>query len=211
MSSHSESFSVLRLIHTWCVWRYSIQQTVALPKRDRIIPISVLTKSTAESADCCSECEWVFSCEETLGHLVSFTYDLHPFIFNVKSATSRGCLVERDLVATVWKGLSCWSAAAAVAAGSSESNPPEPIVCIRLTFLSTKSIEQAREAFTKLVSNRVIQVELSNQIYLNNIYVGRVREDSPYSKDQCMASLQLNWIGLKQSDSNRAFIPFLFT
>ena len=108
MSSHSESFSVLRLIHTWCVWRYSIQQTVALPKRDRIIPISVLTKSTAESADCCSECEWVFSCEETLGHLVSFTYDLHPFIFNVKSATSRGCLVERDLVATVWKGLSCW-------------------------------------------------------------------------------------------------------
>ena len=87
-----------------------LQHSVTLPKRDRIIPISVLTKSTAESADCCSECEWVFSCEETLGHLVSFTYDLHPFIFNVKSATSRGCLVERDLVATVWKGLSCcWS------------------------------------------------------------------------------------------------------
>ena len=35
-----------------------LRQTVALLRRDRKIPISALTQSTAESADRCSECEW---------------------------------------------------------------------------------------------------------------------------------------------------------
>ena len=34
---------------------------VALLRRDRKIPISALTQSTAESADRCGECEWAFS------------------------------------------------------------------------------------------------------------------------------------------------------
>ena len=34
-----------------------LRQTVALLRRDRKIPISALTQSTAESADRCGECE----------------------------------------------------------------------------------------------------------------------------------------------------------
>ena len=42
----------------YCVFRVSLWQTVVLLHRDRKIPISVLTQSTVESADCCGECEW---------------------------------------------------------------------------------------------------------------------------------------------------------
>ena len=41
----------------YCVFRVRLRQTVALLRRDRKIPISVLTQSTVESADCCGECE----------------------------------------------------------------------------------------------------------------------------------------------------------
>ena len=41
----------------YCVFRMRLWQTVVLLRRDRKIPISALTKSTAESADRCSECE----------------------------------------------------------------------------------------------------------------------------------------------------------
>ena len=37
-----------------------LRQTVALLRRDRKIPISALTQSTAESADRCGECESAF-------------------------------------------------------------------------------------------------------------------------------------------------------
>ena len=37
-----------------------LRQMVALLRRDRKIPISALTQSTAESADRCGECEWAF-------------------------------------------------------------------------------------------------------------------------------------------------------
>ena len=45
----------------YCIFRVRLRQTVALLRRDRKIPISALTQSTAESADCCGECEWAFS------------------------------------------------------------------------------------------------------------------------------------------------------
>ena len=45
----------------YCVFRVRLQQTVALLRRDRKIPISALTQSTAESADRCGECEWAFT------------------------------------------------------------------------------------------------------------------------------------------------------
>ena len=45
----------------YCVFRVRLRQTVALLRRDRKIPISVLTQSTVESADCCGECEWAFN------------------------------------------------------------------------------------------------------------------------------------------------------
>ena len=41
----------------YCVFRVRLRQTVALLRRDRKIPISALTQSTAESADRCGECE----------------------------------------------------------------------------------------------------------------------------------------------------------
>ena len=49
--------------HCWpCgVWCCSVQQTVALPRRDRKILISALTQSTAESVDCCGKCEWALT------------------------------------------------------------------------------------------------------------------------------------------------------
>ena len=40
----------------YCVFRMRLWQTVALLRRDRKIPISALTQSTAESADRCGEC-----------------------------------------------------------------------------------------------------------------------------------------------------------
>ena len=48
-------------IHNRCIWCCSLWQTVVLPHRDRKIPISVLTQSSVESADCCGKCEWAFS------------------------------------------------------------------------------------------------------------------------------------------------------
>ena len=42
----------------YCVFRVRLRQTVALLRRDRKIPISALTQSTAESAVCCGKCEW---------------------------------------------------------------------------------------------------------------------------------------------------------
>ena len=41
----------------YCVFRVRLRQMVALLPRDRKIPISALTQSTEESADCCGECE----------------------------------------------------------------------------------------------------------------------------------------------------------
>ena len=41
----------------YCVFRVRLRQMVALLHRDRKIPISALTQSTAESADRCGECE----------------------------------------------------------------------------------------------------------------------------------------------------------
>ena len=41
----------------YCVFRVHLRQTVVLLRRDRKIPISALTQSTAESADRCGECE----------------------------------------------------------------------------------------------------------------------------------------------------------
>ena len=40
--------------------------TVALCRRDRKIPISALTQSTAETTDCCSECEWALKVRSDL-------------------------------------------------------------------------------------------------------------------------------------------------
>ena len=41
----------------YCIFRVRLRQTVVLLHRDRKIPISALTQSTAESADRCGECE----------------------------------------------------------------------------------------------------------------------------------------------------------
>ena len=45
------------LINTSCVLCCGMQQMVALMQRDRKIPISALTQSSAESPDPCGECE----------------------------------------------------------------------------------------------------------------------------------------------------------
>ena len=50
----------IKAICTNCVWCCGMQQTVVFTQRDRIIPISALTQSPAESADHCGKCEWAF-------------------------------------------------------------------------------------------------------------------------------------------------------
>ena len=41
----------------YCIFLVRLQQTVALLRRDRKLPISALTQSTAESADRCGKCD----------------------------------------------------------------------------------------------------------------------------------------------------------
>ena len=56
MFSSQSEYSIKAHSH-YCVFRVRLRQTVALLRRDRKIPISALTQSTAESADRCGECE----------------------------------------------------------------------------------------------------------------------------------------------------------
>ena len=62
----------------YCVFRMRLQQTVALLCRDRKIPISALTQSTAESADRCGECEWALN---VLAKHFQWTDNLTTFCF----------------------------------------------------------------------------------------------------------------------------------
>ena len=55
--SQKVSLCISKLIHTSCIWRCGMQETVVLTQIERKIPIYVLTQSTVESADCCSKCE----------------------------------------------------------------------------------------------------------------------------------------------------------
>ena len=54
----TQIWTSIKAIHTSCIWYCNVRQTVVLKQRDRKIIISVLTQSTVESADRCSECEW---------------------------------------------------------------------------------------------------------------------------------------------------------
>ena len=48
------------MIHSSCIWCCGLWQNVVLMQRNRKIPITALTQSTAESADHCGKCEWAF-------------------------------------------------------------------------------------------------------------------------------------------------------
>ena len=56
-SNYDGQYQALKAHSHYCVFRMRLRQTVALLRRDRKIPISALTQSTAESADRCGECE----------------------------------------------------------------------------------------------------------------------------------------------------------
>ena len=58
----------------YCVFRMRLRQTVALLRRDRKIPISALTQSTAESADRCGECESALSTIAWTGNINRASY-----------------------------------------------------------------------------------------------------------------------------------------
>ena len=59
-SSLTTETTLLKAQSHYCIFNVHLWQTVALLRRDRKIPISALTQSTAESADRCGECEWAF-------------------------------------------------------------------------------------------------------------------------------------------------------
>ena len=60
-----ESITIKAHSH-YCIFRVRLRQMVALLCRDRKIPISALTQSTAESADRCGECEWALRLTSSL-------------------------------------------------------------------------------------------------------------------------------------------------
>ena len=62
----SQQIHSIRLIHTSSILCCGMQEMVVLTQRHRKNPISELTQSTAESADCRTECEWAYSVNQPL-------------------------------------------------------------------------------------------------------------------------------------------------
>ena len=93
---------VLKAHSHYCVFRVRLRQTVALLRRDRKIPISALTQSTAESADCCGECEWALSAPWMRYVWVVGRYMWEPLsVFVTERKSQEGCVCVLVIVKIV--------------------------------------------------------------------------------------------------------------
>ena len=86
------SFIKIKADSHYCIFCLHLRQMVALLRRDRKIPISALTQTTAESADHCSECEWALDEMRKTNTTVLWT----------KTRSNEMRIVKINLTASAW-------------------------------------------------------------------------------------------------------------